>query len=72
MISRDIQRVIISGATSLIGIALCEECEQMELGMVNPNASGNSLRKRVPEVVFEDGIKRLAHSFNCCDSSLLV
>ena len=26
MISRDIKRVIISGATSSIGIALCEEC----------------------------------------------
>ena len=44
----------------------------MELGMVNPNASGNSLRKLVPEVVFEVGIKKLANRLSCCDNSLLV
>lgn len=34
MISRDIKRVIISGATSSIGIALCEECVTNGIGVV--------------------------------------
>ena len=34
MISRDISRVIISGATSSIGIALCEECVTNGIGVV--------------------------------------
>ena len=46
MISRDIQRVIISGATSSIGIALCEECVTNGIGVVaiiRPESSKCSL-----------------------------
>lgn len=46
MISRDIKRVIISGATSSIGIALCEECVTNGIGVVaiiRPESSKCSL-----------------------------
>lgn len=46
MVSRDIQRVIISGATSSIGIALCEECVTNGIGVVaiiRPESSKCSL-----------------------------
>ena len=49
MISRDIKRVIISGATSSIGIALCEECVTNGIGVVAIIRSGSSKRSLLPE-----------------------
>ena len=56
MISRDISRVIISGATSSIGIALCEECVTNGIGVVaiiRPDSSKRSLlpSSRLIEIV---------------------
>ena len=49
MISRDIKRVIISGATSSIGIALCEECVTNGIGVVAIIRPGSSKRLLMPD-----------------------
>ena len=49
MISRDIKRVIISGATSSIGIALCEECVANGIGVVAIIRPGSSKRSLLPD-----------------------
>lgn len=49
MISRDIKKVIISGATSSIGIALCEECVTNGIGIVAIIRPGSSKRSFLPD-----------------------
>ena len=49
MISRDISRVIISGATSSIGIALCEECVTKGIGVVAIIRPDSSQRLLLPD-----------------------
>ena len=49
MISREIKRVIISGATSSIGIALCEECVTNGIGVVAIIRPGSSKRSLLPD-----------------------
>ena len=49
MISRDIKRVIVSGATSSIGIALCEECVTNGIGVVAIIRTDSSKHSLLPD-----------------------